>query len=312
VEEGHENDPLPFPHARADTLAESIGVPVRWAKRQVHKVGWIEEGVQATDDEVQPGASNPSPKEKEAAVSEEGLDYTQRRYWYFKDVQLFCPDRRLLVGEGLISVHLATSAVNDQVLGEGQVGITLLSALHKEYFPNCQAGDLPTVAWPISCTKLVKDGRFLGDIMQELAHDSDDSIQVLEERLHPQKRAYHSTKRTKMDPQVKVLLDLEKKKNKKLNEVDIKEARSKDCCGLDCCHNTTMEDFKELRSDYWGSSFANRQTYIMSLFHNRPMEVIAQRRMVLKTRLVCKKGFHTIFGFSHTLFYKYESAFLEG
>src|SRR5450759_4683157 len=103
-----------------------------------------------------------------------------------------------------------------------------------------------------------------------------------------------------MDPEAKRLKDMEKKKNNRLTEAAIKEARSKDCCGLKCCHNMPIEEFHKLRSDYWLSSFANKWTYIMSLFHNQTVELIADKMMVLETPMVCKHGFYQIFGSSHT------------
>ena len=50
----------------------------------------------------------------------------------------------------------------------------------------------------------------------------------------------------------------------------------------------------------------------MSLFQNRTAELIADKMMVLETRMVCKQGFYQIFGFSRTQYYKYNKAFEEG
>ena len=39
VEEDHDTDTLPFPHAGADNLGETVGGLVRWAKSNIQKVG---------------------------------------------------------------------------------------------------------------------------------------------------------------------------------------------------------------------------------------------------------------------------------
>ena len=51
-----------------------------------------------------------------------------------KEVMLYCPQRELVVGEGIIFVHLATGAVDGKELGAANVGITLMVAHHKDYF----------------------------------------------------------------------------------------------------------------------------------------------------------------------------------
>ena len=50
----------------------------------------------------------------------------------------------------------------------------------------------------------------------------------------------------------------------------------------------------------------------MSLFQNWIRELIARKMMVLETQVVFKKGFYDIFGFSRTLYYKYDKAFQDG
>src|SRR5450759_4947504 len=51
VEEEHETDSLPFPHADADTLEDTIGVPCKWAKLGIQKFGSTWESSGAIDEE---------------------------------------------------------------------------------------------------------------------------------------------------------------------------------------------------------------------------------------------------------------------
>jgi hypothetical protein len=148
-----------------------------------------------------------------------------------------------MVAKGPISVPLPTNAVSNKVLGDSHVGVTLMHIHCMEFFEGVANGDLPLVAWPISSVKLVDDGMFLGDIMKEAQDNSADSIQVIQERFNPPKRAYHSTKRKKIDHEEKNLRDKEKKKNKRLEDGAIKHSRSLECCALKCCQNTSFYRF---------------------------------------------------------------------
>jgi hypothetical protein len=168
------------------------------------------------------------------------------------------------------------------------------------------------VAWPILSVKLKKDGRFLGDIMKEAEDDSDDSVQVIPDRAKPAKRAYHSVKRTKMDPSKRLLKQKSMKKNKKLEDAEIKARRSLECCSLRCCENTSVEEFCEIRSEYYGQSFQDKRTFMLGLFLNRSEEMIKEAKMLLKTRTVCKKGFYQIYGMSKSGFYNLEKDFIAG
>ena len=313
VEEAYKAKALPFPHAGAESLGDSIGIPCKWAVSDVQKVVGLQNNTEDTDgihvEQRQP--THGDAKEKENLMREE-VNYTKRRFWYMEEVKLYCQQREILVGEGIVSVALATGVVNDQELGVTNVGIVLMVVHQKDYFPNVGLGNLPTLAWPIHQVQLSNDGRFLGDIIKEAADDSDGETHIIEQRQNPQKRAYHSIKRKKLDLEAKRLKDMEKRKNNRLTETEIRKSRSTDCCRLECCHNTPLEEFHKLRSDYWLSSFTNRWTYMMSLFQNRPKDLIAQKMMLLKTRVVCKQGFYEIFGFSRTQFYKYDRAFQEG
>src|SRR5450759_4473895 len=196
VDEEHETDSLPFFHARAHTLEVTIGVPCRCAKLNIPKVEGtgasgrvMDEEFEGTDATTKGKEHNEEEDEDYTNVDEttqgkehifdEGVDYTKRRYWYLKEVKLYCPQRELVVGEGIISVHLPTGAVDDKELGAANVGITLMVAHHKDYFPSYGGlGSLPSLAWPIDFVQLVHDGRFLGDIIKDASYDSDDDIHV--------------------------------------------------------------------------------------------------------------------------------------
>src|SRR5450759_372880 len=92
-------------------------------------------------------------------------------------------------------------------------------------------------------------------------------FQVIEDLPTHTTHGYHSNKRRKVDPEAAKIKRRETKKVLKLEDEEILKSKLTYCCGLQCCHNTTLEDFKELRSDYWGSSFSDRNTYILALFH---------------------------------------------
>ena len=319
VYEGHHNDPLPFPHAGADTLSESIGGLVRWPKSDVCKVGEAIANLCQTSHEQHTGANENCErndpiceKGKHHVTEDDHVDYTQRRCWNMKEVELYFEDRLTLLAIGIISVPLAIDVVNNKVLGDKQVGVTLMHIHRSDYFPDVAHGDLPLVAWSIDCVKLKNDGRFLGDIMKEAQDDSDDSLQVIPEPAKKVKRAYHSVKRTKMDPAERLLKQKSMKKNKRLDDGDITASRSVECCSSKCCQNTTIEDFKAIRSEYWGQSFENRKTFLLGLFHNRSQDMILKHKMLLKARLVCKKGFYNIYGISKSGFYQMENAYIEG
>ena len=44
------------------------------------------------------------------------------------------------------------------------------------YFLELPCGDVHIVAWPIWSVKLLKADRFLRDLVEEVAHDSDESL----------------------------------------------------------------------------------------------------------------------------------------
>ena len=105
-----------------------------------------------------------------------------------KDVELYCPDRQVVVAEGVIVANLPTHTVDEKVVGDCNVGVTLIRVHILSYFPELPIGEVQMVAWPIRCVRLVKDGRFLGDVMEEAAHDSDESLQVMEDQPKPTTR----------------------------------------------------------------------------------------------------------------------------
>jgi len=174
-------------HSSVDTFGESVGGTIKWPNTDVCKVceemkksrstTQQEEKVEANE-HVQPAW--PSEEGKPRGM-EDFMDYTQRRNWNLKEVELFYEDRITILAMGVISVPLAIDAVNNKVLGDKDVGITLMEIYRFDNFPNVAHGDLPLVAWPISCVKLKIDGRFLGDIIKETEDDLDDSIQVIAE-----------------------------------------------------------------------------------------------------------------------------------
>ena len=206
---GHENERLPFPHPDAEPLGDCIGLYALWERVNIRKVfdrdlhnipeaevyewGNIEADVEG-DDASQFGDP----------ASDEVQDYSQRKNWYMLSVELYCGERLQFVASGPIIVPLASGVVKDNVLGEKHVGVTLLSVHCKEYFPHLKEGELDVVCWPISCVKLVSDGRFLGDTVEEAAIHSEDSCQRIPEERVPKKWAYHSSKRTKMTLEEKV------------------------------------------------------------------------------------------------------------
>ncbi len=308
VKEGHHEDRLRFSHDGAETLGEAIGTFVRWGKEDLSRLpsetsALGGEGCGGRFIETSP---------RKIKLQEEFVDYSQRRNWSMKAVELYCPDRRYCVGEGVVVAYLSKHCVDEKEVGDSHVGITLTKIHMASYFPDLPSGDIQMVAWPILGVKLVNEGPFLGDIIEDAGYNSEESLQVIEDLPSKTTRGYHSTKRQRSDPEASKNARREVKKVSKLQNEEIVQARLTNCCRLQCCHNTTLNEYHELRSDYWGSSFSDRKTYILALFQNRHKEHIAKNLMVLKSREVCKKAFHTIFGFSHTQFYKYQGFSEEG
>ena len=311
VEDDHMIDTLPFPHGGADNLHETIGIPCKWPKSDVQKVGQFFK-TSTTMDEESCGMNIDVGGKEKGQLSQE-VDFTKRSNWRSLKVNLFNPDRERVVADGTILVPMPSGVIDGKVLGVANVGITVMEVYEKEYFLHYEGlHSLPTVAWPINLVKLTNDGRFLGDIIREGADESDDDTQVLLRQDKPQKRAYHSLKRTKMDPNTKRLKEMEKRKNLRLIDATIKYTRSSDCCLLKCCHDTSLEQICNLRENYYFSKFEDRGTYMMSLFQNRTQEQIARHMMVLENRTVCAKAFYQIFGFSRSKYYQYSEAYQGG
>ncbi|WP_375695397.1 hypothetical protein, partial [Bartonella sp. AC90GZZY] len=102
-----------------------------------------------------------------------------------ENVELHCPDRRAVVAEGVVVAYLSTNTVDDKAVGDANIGVTLIKIHTTSYFPELPSGDVQIVEWPICRVKLVNDGRFLGDLIEEASYDFDESLHVIEDLHNP-------------------------------------------------------------------------------------------------------------------------------
>lgn len=332
--QGNENFLLPFPHVGADTLSECIGTFAVWRVLDVRKVsvpiemqgGSLQsariistndkgKGHFVVDCEETPDISQ---KRKPLTAAEKGKghaavkDFTQRKDWTAELVEVFCLDRETILAKGRITVAASLGVVNDQILGDANVGVTLVECFGTVYFTAFQPGVPCLVSWPIRCVRLVEDGRFLGDIIDQGVPNTVDAIGPLELSYEPVKRPYNFDKRKKADPEARRVADFQKKAATMITPEAIDAVKRIKCCSKNCCERMPSKHIAEVRMDFQGSCTVDKSTYILSLFDSRPQHVISKGLMVLKTLIICKKAFHGILGFSKGQFYVYKAQHESG
>ena len=196
VIEGFENEQLKYPHDGADTIGESVNSIIKWSLIDVKKVVGNNEMAHGDSEESDDDYEELDEIAKTSKDAPENFgrgnekigskDYKQRSNWFGEDVEVFCPERVTLIASGTVLVFAAYSAVDNEPLGETHVGVTISRIIQKEFFPKVQDFLAPLVKWPIEQVKLIKDGRFLGDIVSEEVMKSNDEPRY--SRLQHQKR----------------------------------------------------------------------------------------------------------------------------
>jgi hypothetical protein len=334
---------LPHQHDGADTIDEAMGSIVVWDIGQVKKVSSHDgksrletlstreshvESLPTQDSGAQPNDEmgndmNPCTNVEKSAetryleISIATKDYSKRFNWMGETVHLYSLDKSSKIASGFLTVPYAASAVNDEVLGDDHVGVVVVSSFSSTGVPDFIEGVPKVMKWHVHAVMLDKNGRFLGDILDEAHTQAETEAPMVmdTEETHgvmPEKRPYNYIRRKKLDLEEKRRKQLNTKAAKKTTEDSVDELLSQNCCNSKCCKNMSTDDVKEIRGEFYGMSADHKTTHIYNLFHSREIDLVKSGMFVLKGRRVCREAFAKIHDFSMTTFYNYKRGFEDG
>ncbi|KAL3687439.1 hypothetical protein R1sor_013748 [Riccia sorocarpa] len=118
------------------------------------------------------------------------------------------------------------------------------------------------------------------------------------------KRHYNSAVRNAPDPLRRARSDAKKKAQRETTDEKIKGIQLTTCCGELCCRKVSSDVIRQCRLEYFGLPHDDREEYIHTRLHMRHQSAIDEGKHIIDQKLICKKAFWTIYGFSKTKYYK--------
>ncbi|KAL3695807.1 hypothetical protein R1sor_009883 [Riccia sorocarpa] len=330
---------LPYPDMDATTLGEvEIGMTIRWPIHLLLVINEVNNDVISLEDcegfveeaRVQcsqiPRTSSTTP-----------VDYKLRQNWYLLEVHILIrtpAGDKLPVAEGLVTFTAPAASVNNTRLGELNVGIAvtnLSNGVDPEILRNTPLAafvDGPMlVSWSLKLVIAKKFNRSLYSLQLGVNRDSDDDHQLsrdegvddlledtpstsqpLLESGRPElprrkKRHYNSTVRNTPDPLRRARIEAKKRASVQTTDEQIRGVQRTTCCGEMCCRKVTLEVIRRCRLEYFGLPHDEREEYIHTRLHMRHQTAIEEGKHIIDQKLICKKAFWTIYGFSKSKYY---------
>ncbi|KAL3684435.1 hypothetical protein R1sor_002457 [Riccia sorocarpa] len=265
------------------------------------------------------------------------VDYKLRQNWYLLEVHILIRTHagdKLPVAEGLVTFTAPAASVNNTRLGELNVGIAvtnLSNGVDPEILRNTPLAafvDGPMlVSWSLKLVIAKKFNRSLYSLQLGVNRDSDDDHQLsrdegvddiledapstsqpLLESGRPElprrkKRHYNSTVRNTPDPLRRARIEAKKRASVQTTDEQIRRGQRTTCCGEMCCRKVTLEVIRRCRLEYFGLPHDEREEYIHTRLHMRHQTAIEEGKHIIDQKLICKKAFWTIYGFSKSKYY---------
>ncbi|KAL3691440.1 hypothetical protein R1sor_005091 [Riccia sorocarpa] len=126
------------------------------------------------------------------------------------------------------------------------------------------------------------------------------------------KRHYYSSVRNPPDPLRRARSDAKKKVQLQTTEEKIRGIQRTTCCGELCCRKVPYEVIRQCRLEYFGLPHDDKEEYIHTRLHMRHQSAIDAGKHIIDQKLICKRAFWTIYGFSKTKYYKMIAQSLDG
>ncbi|KAL3698901.1 hypothetical protein R1sor_012977 [Riccia sorocarpa] len=118
------------------------------------------------------------------------------------------------------------------------------------------------------------------------------------------KRHYNSSVRNPPDPLRRARSNAKKKVQRETTEEKIRGIQRTTCCGELCCRKVSYEVIRQCRLEYFGLPHDDKEEYIHTHLHMRHQSAIDEGKHIIDQKLICKRAFWTIYGFSKTKYYK--------
>ncbi|KAL3697324.1 hypothetical protein R1sor_011400 [Riccia sorocarpa] len=263
------------------------------------------------------------------------VDYKLRQNWYLLEVHILIrtpAGDKLPVAEGLVTFTAPAASVNNTRLGELNVGIAvtnLSNGVDPDILSNIPLAafvDGPMlVSWSLKLVIAKKFNRSLYSLQLGVNRDDDDQLSrdegvddILEDTpstLQPvlesgrpelprmKTRHYNSTVRNTPYPLRRARIEAKKRASVQTTDEQIRGVQRTTCCGEMCCRKVTLEVIRRCRLDYFGLPHDEREEYIHTRLHMRHQTTIEEGKHIIDQKLICKKAFWTIYGFSKSKYY---------
>ncbi|KAL3700174.1 hypothetical protein R1sor_018196 [Riccia sorocarpa] len=268
------------------------------------------------------------------------VDLKQRQNWNLLEVYTVLKlndGTKIPVAEGLVTLTTSSSCVNNTELGELNVGVAVTKisdGISMEDLSNSPlAGFLSgpmLVSWPINSVVAKTLGRSLyslqqgidGEIESEVPLSSSDEeedsdfildgispcipqdISTVQEPPVKKRRHYNSAVRNAADPLQRARREAKRRAQRETTEDKIKDVQKSRCRGEVCIRKVLSGVIRQCRQDYFGLPHDEREEFLHTRLHMRHQAAIEQGMHIIDQKLICKRAFWTIYGFSRTKYYE--------
>ncbi|KAL3691245.1 hypothetical protein R1sor_004896 [Riccia sorocarpa] len=277
--------PLPLQLMDATHLGEiELGMNVRWPTDLLRQFSLPDDPVQ--DDALRDGARVQCSQSPFLAQLPQ-IDYTNRQNWFLLEVYIvmkITDGAKIPVAEGLVTQTAPSTSINNKELGE----------LNHEV-QNDQESEVP-----VSSGDEDDDEEFIGETLPPPeSRKSQPEFEPAKKKRH-----YNSSVRNPPDPLRRARSNAKKKVQQETIEEKIRGIQRTTCCGDLCCRKVSYEVIRQCRLEYFGLPHDDKEEYIHTRLHMRHQSVIDEGKHIIDQKLICKRGFWTIYGFSKTKYYK--------
>ncbi|KAL3693555.1 hypothetical protein R1sor_007206 [Riccia sorocarpa] len=275
------------------------------------------------------------------------IDYTNRQNWFLLEVYIvmkMTDGAKIPVAEGLVTQTAPSTFVNNKELEELNVGVAvtkLTDGISLDSLRNTSLSDFSTgpklISWSIKSVFSKKFCRSLHSLQHEVHDDQESEVPVSSDdddddeefiggtppppesresqrEFEPakKKRHYNSSVRNPPDPLRRARSNAKKKAQQETTEEKIRGIQRTTCCGDLCCRKVSYEVIRQCRLEYFGLPHDDKEEYIHTRLHMRHQSAIDEGKHIIDQKLICKRGFWTIYGFSKTKYYKMIAQSLDG